>query len=155
MMRSKGFRRAYPRLGRTVAAMALSASSAMMAATDAIAQDIVYQPINPTFGGNPFNSSHLLGIAGAQNKFRDPWATTTQSQADVFARQLESRLLSALSSQIVSAIFGENPQERGTISFGGQTIDFVRSLTEVTLNIRNNDSGETTTIVIPTFIDVD
>ena len=96
-----------------------------------------------------------MGIAGAQNKFRDPSATTTQSQADVFARQLESRLLSALSSQIVSAIFGENPQERGTISFGGQTIDFVRSLTEVTLNIRNNDSGETTTIVIPTFIDVD
>jgi len=154
-MPSTGDTNSCARAARRVIGIVLAAT-AMIAATDtAVAQDIVYQPINPTFGGNPFNSSHLLGIAGAQNKFRDPSATTTQSQADVFARQLESRLLSALSSQIVSAIFGENPQERGTISFGGQTIDFVRSLTEVTLNIRNNDSGETTTIVIPTFIDVD
>jgi curli production assembly/transport component CsgF len=67
---------------------------------------------------------------------------------------LQSRLLSALSSQIVDAIFGENPQERGTISFGGQTIDFVRNLTEVTLNITDNGTGEVTTIVIPTFIEV-
>jgi len=63
-------------------------------------------------------------------------------------------LLSALSSQIVDAIFGDNPQESGTISFGGQTITFVRSLTEVTLTITDNDTGEVTTIVIPTFIDV-
>ena len=76
------------------------------------------------------------------------------TQADIFARQLQSRLLSALSSQIVDAIFGENPQESGTISFGGQTIDFSRGLEEVTLNITNDETGEVTTIVIPTFIEV-
>lgn len=118
------------------------------------AQDITYQPIDPTFGGNPFNSSHLLGIANAQNDYKDPRSTTNSSQADIFARQLQSRLLSALSSQIVNAIFGENPQESGTIRFGGQTISFVRSLTEVTLTITDDDTGEVTTIVIPTFIDV-
>ena len=122
----------------------------------ACAQDMVYQPVDPSFGGNPFNSAHLLGIANSQNNYKDPKATTSTSgsQADIFARQLQSRLLSALSSQIVDAIFGENPQERGTISFGGQTIDFNRSLDEVTLNIRNDDTGEVTTIVIPTFVDV-
>lgn len=124
-------------------------------ATPAVAQDITYQPIDPSFGGNPFNSAHLLGIANAQNDYKDPRATTNSSQADIFARQLQSRLLSALSSQIVNAIFGENPQESGTISFGGQTIDFVRSLTEVTLTITDDDTGEVTTIVIPTFIEVD
>lgn len=123
-------------------------------ATAAYAQDITYQPIDPTFGGNPFNSSHLLGIANAQNDYKDPKAVTNNSQADIFARQLQSRLLSALSSQIVNAIFGENPQESGTIRFGGQTISFVRSLTEVTLTITDDDTGEVTTIVIPTFIDV-
>jgi curli production assembly/transport component CsgF len=122
--------------------------------SSASAQDITYQPIDPTFGGNPFNSAHLLGIANAQNDYKDPAATTNSSQADIFARQLQSRLLSALSSQIVDAIFGENPQESGTISFGGQTITFLRSLTEVTLTITDNDTGEVTTIVIPTFIDV-
>lgn len=129
---------------------------ALVSATTVSAQDMVYKPIDPAFGGNPFNSAHLLGIANAQNDFKDPKSTTTtgNSQADVFARQLQSRLLSALSGQIVDAIFGENPQESGTISFGGQTIDFARSLDEVTLNIRNDDTGEVTTIVIPTFIEV-
>ena len=129
--------------------------AAFAIAVPVAAQDITYQPIDPTFGGNPFNSAHLLGIANAQNDYRDPTATTNSSQADIFARQLQSRLLSALSSQIVNAIFGENPQESGTISFGGQTINFVRSLTEVTLTITDDDTGEVTTIVIPTFIEVD
>ena len=125
-----------------------------VAPSAAMAQDITYQPIDPSFGGNPFNSAHLLGIANAQNDYKDPKATANSSQADIFARQLQSRLLSALSSQIVDAIFGDDPQESGTISFGGQTINFVRSLTEVTLTITDNDTGEVTTIVIPTFIDV-
>lgn len=115
---------------------------------------MTYEPINPSFGGNPFNSSHLLGIANAQNQTRDPQAVSTQSQADIFSRQLQSRLLSALSSQITDAIFGENPQESGTISFGGQTISFVRSLEDVRLTITNDETGEVTNIVIPTFIKV-
>ena len=129
---------------------------AVVSCAPAMAQDMVYQPVDPSFGGNPFNSAHLLGIANAQNDFRDPRSSSSSSssQADIFARQLQSRLLSALSSQIVDAIFGENPQESGTISFGGQTVDFFRSLDEVTLNITNDDTGEVTKIVIPTFVEV-
>lgn len=118
------------------------------------AQDLVHEPISPTFGGNPFNSQHVLGVANANNDFRDPRSSSTNSQADIFARQLQSRLLSALSSQIVDAIFGDNPQENGTISFGGQTIEFFRSLEEVTLIIRNDTTGEETRIVVPLFIEV-
>lgn len=124
----------------------------LFCAGSAVAQQLTYTPINPTFGGNPFNSSHLLGIAGAQNNFTDPKAKATQTQASLFAQQLQSRLLSALSSQITNAIFGDNPQERGTITFGGQTITFVRSLEDVTLTITDNGTGEVTNIIIPTFI---
>lgn len=130
------------------------AASVLMCASSAFAQDVVYRPISPTFGGNPFNSNHVLGVANANNNTRDPRAASTNSQADIFARQLQSRLLSALSSQIIDAIFGENPQEQGTISFGGQTIEFFRSLDEVTLIIRNEETGEETRIVVPLFIDV-
>ena len=135
------------------AALSATVAAALMPAVLG-AQDLTYQPIDPSFGGNPFNSSHLLGVAGAQNNTKDPTSAATSTEADIFARQLQSRLLSALSSQIVDAIFGENPQERGTISFGGQTIDFVRSLDEVTLNITNTATGEVTKIVIPTFVRV-
>lgn len=123
-------------------------------ANPVLAQDLVYEPISPTFGGNPFNSNHILGIANAQNKTTDPDAVDRNSQSSIFARQLESRLLSALSSQIVDAIFGDNPQEQGTITFGGQTIEFFRSLDEVTLIIRDDTTGEETRIVIPLFIEV-
>ena len=123
-------------------------------ATPAGAQDLVHEPVNPSFGGNPFNSNHLLGIANAQNDFRDPRSSNTSSQADIFARQLQSRLLSSLSSQIVDAIFGDNPQEQGTISFGGQTINFFRSLDSVTLTITDDDTGEETRIVVPLFVEV-
>lgn len=127
---------------------------AVLGGTAATAQDLVHEPISPTFGGNPFNSNHILGIANAQNKNKDPNATSSNSQADIFARQLQSRLLSALSSQIVDAIFGENPQESGVVSFGGQTIEFFRSLDSVTLIITNDETGEVTRIVVPLFVEV-
>ena len=134
----------------------LACAASLGAASAARAQDLNYEPMSPTFGGNPFNSAHILGIAGAQNDYKDPKAVAaTNSQADIFTRQLQSRLLSALSSQIVDAIFGDNPQERGTIRFGGQTISFVRGLEEVTLTITNDETGEVTTIVVPTFVDID
>lgn len=138
------------RLGNAFACVCV----ACLMATSVSAQDLVHEPISPTFGGNPFNSNHILGIANAQNKTSDPNAVDRNNQSSIFARQLESRLLSALSSQIVDAIFGDNPQEQGTITFGGQTIEFFRGLDEVTLVIRNDDSGEETRIVIPLFIEV-
>lgn len=129
-------------------------AAALFVSAPVVAQDVVYRPISPTFGGNPFNSNHVLGVANANNDTRDPRAASSNSQADIFARQLQSRLLSALSSQIVDAIFGDNPQEQGIISFGGQTIEFFRSLDDVTLIIRNDETGEETRIVVPLFIEV-
>ncbi|MFT3995993.1 MAG: curli assembly protein CsgF [Asticcacaulis sp.] len=118
------------------------------------AQDLTYQPVNPTFGGNPFNSSHLLGIANAQNDYKDPKASTTTSQGDLFARQLESRLLSAFSAQLTEAIFGANAQESGTFTLGSQTVSFYRDLENVNITIVNNETGEITKITVPLFIQV-
>lgn len=118
------------------------------------AQDLTYKPINPTFGGNSFNSNHLLGVANAQNDYRDKRTSTSTSQGDAFARQLQSRLLSAVSSQIVDAIFGENPQERGRIAMGGQIIEFERDLENVEITITTEATGEVTTIVVPLFVEV-
>jgi curli production assembly/transport component CsgF len=130
-------------------------AAVLLVSTPVAAQDLLYRPVSPTFGGNPFNSNHVLGVANANNNFRDPNARSSSSQSDIFLRQLQSRLLSALSSQIVNAIFGENPQERGTITFGSQTIEFFRSLEDVTLIIRNDDTGEETRIVVPLLVRVD
>ena len=144
------------RARHTAFSIGLGAAALVAGSGSASAQDLTYTPINPSFGGNPFNSSHLLGIANAQNDFKDPksLANDSNSEADIFARQLQSRLLSALSGQIVDAIFGDNPQQHGVITFGGQTVEFTRGLEDVTLLITNDETGEVTTVVIPTFVDV-
>ena len=59
-----------------------------------------------------------------------------------------------MSGQIVDAVFGPNAQQSGTVDFGGQTIAWNRDLENVTLTITNDDTGEVTTIVVPTIIDV-
>jgi curli production assembly/transport component CsgF len=119
----------------------------------AAAQQLVYTPINPTFGGNPFNSSHLLGVAGAQNPFKAPTTpqTAAPTQGDIFAQQLQSILLSRLAQQISDAIFGQNPQQSGTVTFGTQTINFNRTLTGVNLNITDTATGQVTNVSVPTL----
>jgi curli production assembly/transport component CsgF len=143
----------------------LSALSAASLVLPASADDLVYRPINPSFGGNPLNSAHLLGLANAQ---RDATARDskknngggsgtgggtggTESDVDLFIRQLQGRLLSALASQVTDAIFGQNPQDSGTITFGDTTVTFERSLDSITLIIRDANGVETK-IVVPQLV---
>ncbi|MEG8044673.1 curli assembly protein CsgF, partial [Sphingomonas sp. LR59] len=97
-----------------------------MAPIPASASELVYTPINPSFGGNPFNSAHLLGVATAQSKYKDPTALNSSDPASQFLRTLQSRLLSSLATQITDVIFGDNAQQSGLIRFGDQEISFVR-----------------------------
>ena len=136
--------------------MKLKLFAATMAAFfshQAEAQELVYEPINPSFGGNPFNSSHLLAIANAQDDNEPPASANSNSnaQADLFVRQLQSRLLSGLAAEVTDAIFGDNPQESGRVVFGDQTIEFVRGLDSITLTIFDATTGTTTEVVIPLF----
>lgn len=118
----------------------------------ASAQQLVYTPVNPSFGGNPFNSAHLLGIATAQDSTEAPEEDFMETtQAEIFLRQLESRLLAGLASDVTNAIFGDDPQESGIISFDGQTIQFVRGLDNVTITIIDSVTGTSTEIILPLF----
>ncbi len=42
----------------------------------ASAGELIYQPINPSFGGDPFAGSYLLGKAQAQDTHKDPSASS-------------------------------------------------------------------------------
>jgi curli production assembly/transport component CsgF len=119
----------------------------------ALASELVYAPTNPSFGGNPFNSSHLLGIASAQNKYKDPATTSSSDPAAQFVRTLQSRLLSALATQITDLIFGENAQDSGLIRFGDQEVSFVRGIDSVQLTISNLADGSVTDIIVPLLND--
>jgi curli production assembly/transport component CsgF len=133
--------------GSALIAAALAAC-ALATAGSAGAQQLVYTPINPQFGGNPLNSSQLEADATAQDPFKaKPAPHLTQSQ--LFAQQLQSQLLSSLANQVAEAIFGPNAQPSGTFTFGGETVTFVRSLGEVTITI-TDPAGNQTVITLPT-----
>lgn len=136
-------------------ATALMFFSMAFLCASASSQELVYEPVNPSFGGNSFNSAHLLAIANAQNDFERPESeSSTSSDLDRFIRSLQSRLLSSLSTQVANAIFGEDAQDSGTIRFGDQTVSFVRTLDGIELTITDAD-GTVTVITIPTFESVD
>lgn len=136
---------------RLVAAIAAIGAGVLGASSAAQASELIHRFNNPSFGGNPFNSAHLLGVANAVNQNTGPTAARAGglSDADLFVRQLQSRLLSGLAAQVTDAIFGENPQESGTIVFGDQRIDFSRGLEAIDLTITDGAAGTTTTISIP------
>lgn len=138
-------------------AILIIAASAITAGTAAQAGDMRYTFTNPAFAGGPAAASHLLGVANAINDHQDPRARSSSptpsltSPSELFARQLESRLLSQLGNQVVDAIFGENPQDHGEIVFGDQTITFNRGLEAITITIVDASSGQTTEVSVPTL----
>ena len=145
-----------------------TALCAALMAGSASAQDLNFRFINPSFGGNPGNSNHLIGLANTQrtatardaNEGRGALGgaapgggvTGGDTRADLFVRQLEGRLLSALSAEVTQAIFGDDPQQSGTVEFGDTTITFDRTAGAITLNIIDALDGTTTTITVPQLI---
>jgi len=65
-----------------------------------------------------------------------------------FIRNVESRIYSTLSRQIVDSMFGENPSDTGSFNIEGTGISYVRNGDSVELTI-TDENGNTTVIVIP------
>lgn len=66
--------------------------------------NMVFQFVNPNFGGNPNNGSFLLNEANAQNSYKDPngydFDTSTPSPLDNFTSVIQSQLLGNLMGNI-------------------------------------------------------
>lgn len=130
------------------------AISLLCLASRANASELTYTPINPSFGGNPFYSQHLLGTANANNKFEKPrneGLLRQQDPAKEFERVIQSSLLSRITSQIADQIYGENARDSGRFVIGNTTVDFNKT-TNGTTSVRITDaaSGGQTMIEIPT-----
>ncbi|MFH0258618.1 curli assembly protein CsgF [Vibrio rumoiensis] len=117
--------------------------SCAMAGFDATATELVYQPVNPSFGGNPYNGTHLLNIANAINQY-EPDDELGLTAADRLQTTLQSRLLNNLLDDVSSGK-----------SDGGQleTDDFILNVVDdgnggLTLNIYDKVTGESSVIQV-------
>ncbi|WP_201288940.1 curli assembly protein CsgF [Profundibacterium mesophilum] len=144
-----------------------AAALGVFIATPGASGDLVYTPTNPSFGGSGLNSGHLLAIANAQRNAtaRDVVVETddeptvveadeepTDARAELFLNQLQGRLFSALSAQVTEAIFGENQQNAGTVTFGDTEVSFERTSEAIRLVINDFAANTQTEIVVPQLV---
>lgn len=143
-----------PRLKRRItraSALAIVGALAIGALpSQATAQELVHTFIDPSFGGNPFNAEHLMAIANIHRpsepkKPEEPPLT----EQELIAQQIQSRLLSSLTSNLVFTIQNARPGDSGEFVLGDQIIRYVRTDTETRVTFVNTRTGETSEIVIP------
>jgi curli production assembly/transport component CsgF len=99
----------------------------VLACGQVYSSEMVYMPVNPSFGGNPMNGSTLLATANAINTHADPKTAANTSMAQKsplqqFNDTLQQYVLSRISSSVSGSLFGANGQLiPGTV----QTQDFI------------------------------
>jgi len=82
----------------------------------AAASQLTYTPINPNFGGNPFNGAPLLNEANAQNQYTAK-ASPTLTTDQLLQQEAESTLISSAANAAFSqAQAGGN--SNGNINLG-------------------------------------
>lgn len=119
------------------------------------AQDLIYVPKNPAFGGDTFNYQWLLSSAEAQNKIADPNAQTNsllnRSPLMSFEESLNRQILNQLSRQLVAAQFGEDGLEPGSYTIGSFQIEVSEGSSGINIIIVDTGTGDQTTVTIPYF----
>ena len=118
------------------------------------AQDLVYKPRNPAFGGDTFNYQWLLNSADSQNLFKDPAPVNNyqqKSELQRFTENLNGQLLNQLSRSLFQDQFGTGTgsMSEGTYVFGSLSVDIYNSSDGLVVNILDITTGEQTQVIIP------
>ncbi len=123
------------------------------------ADEMVHKFKSPSFSGVNTSSHYLTiqnqefnrkaalkaEIKALQDQIERDKENTTLAR---FIRNLESRIYSQLSRQLVENLFGETPSDFGTLTLEGNTIVYKVEDGIITLTITDSD-GNSTTISLP------
>lgn len=121
------------------------------------AGELRYIPVNPTFGGNPLNSSGLQAIASAQNDFKAPVAPKPEppTPLEKFTASIQTAIESRAQSAVVSALFDKKGFTLGEpINAGNFTITITadpKKPGELILVTTDKLAGGSTTINLTSF----
>ncbi|RYY81803.1 MAG: curli assembly protein CsgF [Comamonadaceae bacterium] len=106
------------------------------------ASELVYTPVNPSFGGSPLNGSWLLGNAQAQDRHKDPDSSLNGSlnktPLQEFNDILERSVLGQLASAATAGVISNGRLVPGTVETGNFTIS-ISDLGGGQLRVRTTD----------------
>ena len=112
----------------------------------ASAGELVYRPLNPSFGGDPFMGSYMLNKAQSQDTNTNPNTRSVErlSSTDRLIQSLESRLISQLLTDVGSGDISEGGFDSDEFSVvvrddGGQLV--VRVVDKLTGDVTNISVG--------------
>ncbi|QKX15970.1 curli assembly protein CsgF [Microbulbifer sp. YPW1] len=124
------------------AAHLLLAPCIALSSSLALGTELVYEPRNPNFGGNPLNGSYLLQNAQSQDDHEDPNNPADlyqqPSALDRFTDSLETRLL----NQLLTDVGNGNSGELITDDFIVQIVDNDGVLTVLITDRATGDKSE-------------
>ncbi len=115
------------------------------------AQDLVYKPINPAFGGDTFNYQWLMSSAEAQNKFKEATSSSYQQKTELerFKDNLNNQILNKISNSLFQQQFGDKGISTGSYLFGSLSVDIYPSNLGLVVAILDTETGEQTQVIIP------
>jgi len=116
-----------------------------------LAQDFVYKPINPAFGGNPYNYNWLLGQAEAQNMYEEQEEVEEEDPLANFQQDLNSQILNEVTRQLYQNQFGEEGLTEGFYQFGSYEIDVSPISEGMQIRIIDIYTGSETTVIVPYY----
>ena len=114
---------------------------------------------SPSFSGIGY-SSHVQTIENTEfsrkqsleaarlQAAKDAAAAANNTNLQKFLNNFESRVYAQLSTQLVNNLFGENPQNQGTVTIEGNTIQYSKTVDMVNLTVTDG-SGNITQVQIP------
>ncbi|OEF16503.1 curli assembly protein CsgF [Aliivibrio logei] len=106
--------------------------------------ELVYIPVNPNFGGNPLNTSHLFAGANAINDYKGPQDDSLFEQESALDR-LTSSLESRLISQLLADVGNGNTGQLVTDDF---ILNIVDDSGALLIQIVDKETGETSEIQV-------
>jgi curli production assembly/transport component CsgF len=118
-----------------------------------------FQFKSPSFNGIGY-SSHVQTIENTETTrkaaieakrlqdAKDEAAAAKNTNLQKFLNNFESRVYAQLSTQLVNNLFGENPQNSGTVTIEGNTIQYTKTLDMISLTVTAAD-GSLTQVQIP------
>ena len=108
------------------------------------ATELVYTPVNPSFGGSALNGSFLLNKANAQNDNQSP--TNEKDFVTRFKESLERNIINTITRGVADGEITD-----GIYDTGDFRIEVVSTGNGVMLTITNLLSGDVTVIEMPTY----
>lgn len=115
----------------------------------AFATELVYTPVNPSFGGSPLNGSWMLGSAQSQNKFSDDRGLSSGRDSKTFGRRMAEDVVRRVVSRTEREILNRMFDSEGSLSsadIGGYGGDLYTDEVSIQIDVYQYGDGNSAVI---------